>query len=103
MKGRDMDQPNRGRPKGSLNKITNEAKAAIQMAFDKLGGVDRLVAWAKEDKKNEFAFYTKIYPKLLPRPAPEPVPEPAPPVVVQGALVWRRPDDEMDEAELARR
>lgn len=55
-----------GRPKGSLNKTTQTAKDAIATAADALGGSDRLVAWAKEDPKNEHAFWATIYPKLLP-------------------------------------
>ena len=82
----------RGRPKGSRNKITNEAKQAILMAFDKLGGVDRLVAWVKKDDANETLFWTRIFTRLTPRPAPEVVvgPEALPPV--RGALTWRTPD-----------
>lgn len=56
----------KGRPKGSPNKTTALAKDAINMAADKLGGVDRLVAWAKEDPQNERAFWATIYPKLIP-------------------------------------
>jgi hypothetical protein len=82
----------RGRPRGSANKITNEAKRAMLMAFDKLGGVDRLVAWVKEDKANEFAYYTKMFPKLLPRPAVDVVPAPEPPAPVKGAYTWKTPD-----------
>ncbi|MGJ3630081.1 phage terminase large subunit [Sphingomonas sp. MMS24-JH45] len=55
-----------GRPKGVQNKTTRIAKDAIAFAADKLGGAERLVAWAKEDGKNETAFWTTIYPKLLP-------------------------------------
>lgn len=55
-----------GRPPGSRNKTTVIAKEAIALAAEKLGGVDRLVRWAKEDEKNEHAFWTTIYPKLLP-------------------------------------
>lgn len=55
-----------GRQKGTTNKINAAAKDAIALAADKLGGVDRLVAWAKEDKLNERAFWTNIYPKLIP-------------------------------------
>lgn len=56
----------RGRPKGALNKTTLIAKEAIALAADNLGGTERLVNWAKEDPKNEAAFWTTIYPKLLP-------------------------------------
>ena len=55
-----------GRPKGSQNKVTKAAKEAIAEAAEKLGGVDRLVNWAKEDPLNERAFWSTIYPKLLP-------------------------------------
>lgn len=59
-------KPGRGRPKGSPNKIGKAAKDAIAEAAEKLGGVNRLVAWAKEDAKNESVFWGSIYPKLIP-------------------------------------
>lgn len=55
-----------GRPKGIPNKTTQIAKDAIALAAERLGGVDRLVDWAKEDPANERAFWATIYPKLLP-------------------------------------
>jgi hypothetical protein len=55
-----------GRPKGSPNKVTAAAKDAIAQAAEKLGGHNRIVAWAKEDPKNEAAFWSTIYPKLIP-------------------------------------
>ena len=55
-----------GRPKGSVNKTTAAAKAVINEAAARLGGVDRLVAWAQEAAENEKAFWATIYPKLLP-------------------------------------
>jgi len=55
-----------GRPKGSPNKTTKAAKEAIAEAAEELGGSKRLVAWAREDAKNEHAFWATIYPKLLP-------------------------------------
>ena len=55
-----------GRPKGVPNKTTVIAKDAIAKAAEALGGVDRLVAWAKEDPSNEKVFWGTIYPKLLP-------------------------------------
>ena len=58
--------PGPGRRAGSLNKTTATAKEAIALAAEKLGGVDRLVAWAREDELNERAFWSSIYPKLLP-------------------------------------
>ncbi len=55
-----------GRPKGSVNKTTATAKEAIALAAEGLGGTKRLTDWAKEDPKNEAAFWTNIYPRLLP-------------------------------------
>ena len=55
-----------GRPKGSQNKVNKAAKEAIAEAAEKLGGVDRLVNWAKEAPENERAFWATIYPKLIP-------------------------------------
>ena len=54
-----------GRPKGSPNKVSAEAKDAIAQAAANLGGHERLVDWVKEDPKNEAAFWTTIYPKLI--------------------------------------
>jgi hypothetical protein len=66
--GSNRKAPNggNGRPKGALNKTTQAAKDAIALAADRLGGVDRLVAWAQEAPENERAFWASIYPKLLP-------------------------------------
>lgn len=59
-------KPGPGRKKGVPNKTTTAAKEAIALAAEGLGGTDRLVAWAKEDKRNECAFWASIYPKLIP-------------------------------------
>jgi hypothetical protein len=56
----------KGRTKGALNKTTKTAKEAIALAAEKLGGADRLVAWAQEEPQNERVFWGTIYPKLLP-------------------------------------
>jgi hypothetical protein len=76
-----------GRPAGIPNKLTTDAKNAILMAFDKIGGVDKLTAWALEEKSvmisdlddkgktiyrkeitqpNLATFYTQVFPKVLP-------------------------------------
>ena len=57
---------NPGKPKGAIHKTTKTAKDAIALAAERLGGVDRLVAWAQEDEMNERSFWVTIYPKLLP-------------------------------------
>ncbi len=66
IKGRYEKGSAPGKPKGALNKTTKSAKEAIALAAEKLGGVDRLVAWAKKDPLNERIFWGTIYPKLLP-------------------------------------
>jgi hypothetical protein len=58
--------PGPGRKKGVPNRQTAAAKDAIAMAAEGLGGVDRLVSWAREDPLNERAFWATIYPKLIP-------------------------------------
>lgn len=55
-----------GSRKGIPNKVTAAAKTVIAEAADKLGGVDRLVNWAKENPENESKFWATIYPKLIP-------------------------------------
>ena len=55
-----------GRKKGTPNKTTKAAKDAIAAAAVELGGVARLVEWAREEKQNERIFWGTIYPKLLP-------------------------------------
>lgn len=55
-----------GRPKGAESKLGRAVKDAIAQAAEDLGGAARMVEWAKEDPKNEAAFWTSIYPKLLP-------------------------------------
>lgn len=59
-------KPGPGRPKGSRNKVTGAAKDIIAEAAKRLGGVERLVAWAKEAPENERAYWAQIFPKLLP-------------------------------------
>lgn len=55
-----------GRKAGTPNKVTAAAKDVISGAAEQLGGMGRLVAWAKEDKANERIFWGTIYPKMLP-------------------------------------
>lgn len=57
---------NPGKPKGAVSKTTKTAKEAIALAAEGLGGVNRLVDWAKEDPANERAFWASIYPRLIP-------------------------------------
>ena len=50
MAGRKPGTPKTGgRQKGNTNKVTALVKDAIAAAADRLGGVDRLVQWVRED------------------------------------------------------
>lgn len=62
----NLTNAGKGRPKGVPNKATTLAKNAIAEVAEKLGGATRMVAWVKEDPKNEAVFWGSIYPKLLP-------------------------------------
>lgn len=57
---------NPGKPKGAKSHTTRSAMQAIEMAAEGLGGVKRLIAWAKSDEANERVFWGSIYTKLLP-------------------------------------
>jgi hypothetical protein len=56
----------KGRKPGIPNRVTRQAKEAIALAAEELGGVERLVAWARSDEKNEAVFWSSIYPRLIP-------------------------------------
>ncbi len=51
-----------GRKPGVPNKLTKATREALALAFEGIGGVKALTAWAK---KNQTEFY-KIWSKLLP-------------------------------------
>jgi len=47
-------------------KLTRDAKAMIQLAFEDLGGLPRLVEWANSPQ-NIGTFYTQIWSKIIPK------------------------------------
>ena len=58
-----MTQPRSpGRPKGSRNQITMTVKRAIEAAFEGIGGVENLTAWAREHPTDFFKLYVKLLP-----------------------------------------
>ena len=61
------EKRNKGRSKGSQNKVTMAAKEAIEKVFDDLGGSDGLKLWVAEDPMNKRVFYGQIWPKVLPK------------------------------------
>ena len=66
LQAENLTKRGRGRPKGVPNKIGKAAKDMIAEVAEGLGGADGMLAWAKEDKANEKAFWTQVYPKLIP-------------------------------------
>jgi len=54
-----------GRKPGSVNKVTASVKAALSEAFERLGGVDGLVAWAASNKDTFYTMWSKSMPKEL--------------------------------------
>ena len=53
-----------GRKKGTPNKLTMEAREAIELAFEGAGGVATLTEWAKE---NPTPFYTAVWARIIPK------------------------------------
>lgn len=51
-----------GRTKGVPNKLTACSRAAMMEAFDKLGGVDALYGWAKENTTDFYKLWGKTIP-----------------------------------------
>lgn len=51
-----------GRPKGVPNKNTREIKAALQEAFEKLGGVAALVTWGMDNPTPFYQLWSKMAP-----------------------------------------
>lgn len=48
-------------------KLTKDARAIIQLAFEDIGGKERLVQWANASPQNLSAFYTQIWSKIIPK------------------------------------
>jgi hypothetical protein len=51
---------------GAPNKMSRECKEMIADCFEKVGGLDGLVKWAKASDEHLTAFYTRMYVRLLP-------------------------------------
>ena len=52
----------KGRKVGAKNKFTNIKQAFLE-AFEKLGGVEGLVAWGKKNPTAFYAILSKLFPK----------------------------------------
>ena len=62
-----MTEPNpgsrgRGRPPGSRNKVTASVKAALEDAFEGIGGVENLMEWARANPGEFFKLWAKLLP-----------------------------------------
>lgn len=54
------------KPGATATALTKDAKATIQLAFEDLGGLPRLVEWAN-NPANISQFYTQIWSKIIPK------------------------------------
>ena len=54
------------KPGDSAKVFTADAKVAIQMCFENLGGVEALTKWAM-NPANTSQFYTQIWSKIIPK------------------------------------
>jgi hypothetical protein len=52
-----------GRQAGTPNKATASVKAALEEAFERLGGVEVLAKWAEENPGQFFQLWVKILPR----------------------------------------
>lgn len=57
--------PKAGRKKGSQNKLTKSAKAALELVFEGIGGVKAMEKWAKKNPTDFYKIWSKIIPTTL--------------------------------------
>jgi hypothetical protein len=55
-----------GRKVGARNVASRTVRWAIGEAARKVGGVERLAEWIKEEPRNEYAFWVHVWPRILP-------------------------------------
>lgn len=51
-----------GRRPGSPNKFTVEARTAFAIAFEGVGGVKKLIEWAKDHQSEFYRIYARLIP-----------------------------------------
>ena len=54
------------KPGDPVKAFTQDAKVAIQMAFEGIGGIPELIKWA-QNPANQSQFYTQIWAKIIPK------------------------------------
>ena len=52
----------KGRPKGSLNRLTRNAKEAFEYAFTAVGDADGLAKWAADNLGDFYKLYARMIP-----------------------------------------
>ena len=55
----------KGRPKGSRNKLTHDAKEALEAVFVKRGGIRAFKAWSDANPDGFYAIWAKLLPKSI--------------------------------------
>lgn len=69
----DPKPPNSGRKPGQPNRTTIRAKQVFQEAFDGLGGVEALIAWARKNKTEFYRHYARLIPHEVSGPDGGPI------------------------------
>lgn len=54
-----------GRKKGSPNKTTTAVKEALLDAFERLGGIDSLLHWARSNNTEFYKLWARILPQEI--------------------------------------
>lgn len=52
-----------GRAKGQTNLVTKQAKEALELAFQGVGGVPALIRWGKTNKTEFYKIWARLIPK----------------------------------------
>jgi hypothetical protein len=60
-----------GRKKNTPNKTTSAVKEALSLAFDKVGGVASLAAWARDNQTEFYKLWVKMLPQELQHSDPD--------------------------------
>lgn len=59
------ENPGPGRPKGIPNKTTTLVKEAMELAFEGLGSVPELVAWARDNRTEFYKLWIRMLPAKI--------------------------------------
>ena len=62
---RNLTNAGKGRVAGVPNKLTRTCKAALEIAFNEIGGVQALVDWGKANPDGFYALWGKLIPREM--------------------------------------